>query len=63
MSSAISSIAPNVVHEAVDERQHVRSKLPARVTLSGTSSSFACDLKDISLGGLGLHCPHELSPG
>lgn len=61
--NSVLSPAANVVHEAVDERQHVRSKLPARVTLSGTSSSFACELQDISLGGLGLHCPHELSPG
>jgi alginate biosynthesis protein Alg44 len=63
MSSAISSIAPNVVHEAVDERQHVRSKLPAQVTLTGADDSFACELQDISLGGLGLHCPRELQPG
>ena len=63
MSSAISSIAPNVVHEAVDERQHVRSKLPARVVLSGADDSFACELQDISLGGLGLRCSRELPQG
>lgn len=63
MSGAISSIAANVVHEAVDERQHVRSKLPAQVLLSGVDDSFVCELQDISLGGLGLHCPRELKPG
>ena len=63
MTSAITSIAPNVVHEAVDERQHVRSKLPARVVLSGADDSFACELQDISLGGLGLRCSRELPQG
>ncbi len=61
--SSVLSPAANVVHEAVDERQHVRSKLPAQVTLNGTGGSFACELQDISLGGLGLRCPQEMTPG
>lgn len=61
--SSVLSPAANVVHEAVDERQHVRSKLPAQVTLSGAGGSFACELQDISLGGLGLRCAQELIPG
>lgn len=63
MTSAISSPATNVVHEAVDERQYVRTKIPARVLLQSSGEHIKCEIEDISLGGLGLRCPHELKPG
>lgn len=53
----------NVVHEAVDERQFVRTKIPARVTLSANNSSLECELQDISLGGLGILCDRQLPVG
>ncbi len=63
MTSAISSPAANVVHEAVDERQYVRTKIPARVLLHSGDEDIECEIEDISLGGLGLRSPRELKPG
>lgn len=53
----------NVVHEAVDERQFIRTKIPARVTLSANNSSLECELLDISLGGIGIRCDRQLPIG
>lgn len=47
--------AANIVHEAIDERQYVRTRMNARVRLSGAGrEAFEADLADISLGGIGL---------
>ena len=47
--------AANIVHEAIDERQYVRTRMHARVRLSGAGREpFEADLADISLGGIGL---------
>lgn len=47
--------AANIVHEAVDERQYVRTRMNARVRLASAGQApFEVALQDISLGGLGL---------
>lgn len=54
----------NVVHEAIDERQYVRTKIPARVILSGGGQpQIECELQDISLGGIGLTHDQPLKIG
>ncbi|SEG77182.1 PilZ domain-containing protein [Marinobacterium lutimaris] len=54
----------SVVHEAIDERQHIRTRIPARAVLtSGSSKAISCDVQDISIGGLGLHCEETLKIG
>ncbi|MNG72450.1 Alginate biosynthesis protein Alg44 [compost metagenome] len=56
--------AANIVHEAVDERQHVRTRMNARVRLSSAGQpGFETDLQDISLGGLGLRHDAPLNIG
>lgn len=53
--AAPGTTAANVVHEAIDERQYVRTKLNARVRLSAPGQApIDSTLQDISLGGLGL---------
>jgi mannuronan synthase len=53
--SAAGKTAANIVHEAIDERQYVRTRMNARVRLSGSGREpFEADLQDISLGGIGL---------
>lgn len=53
--SSTTVLPANVVHEAIDERQFVRTKIPARITLHGNGQTgMECDIQDISLGGLGL---------
>ena len=53
--SAPGKTAANIVHEAIDERQYVRTRMNARVRLSGSGREpFEADLQDISLGGIGL---------
>ncbi|MGR3993549.1 PilZ domain-containing protein [Pseudomonas sp. 1121_17] len=60
MSMTNSPAAPgktsaNIVHEAVDERQYVRTRINARVRLaSGGQTVIETTLQDISLGGIGL---------
>ena len=61
--NSISNMSANMVHEAVDERQHVRSKIPAKVTLSGGIAPIECLIEDISLGGAALHCEQPLKSG
>ncbi|MDQ7983409.1 PilZ domain-containing protein [Pseudomonas sp. G34] len=60
-----SSVSPaNVVHEAIDERQYVRTKIPARVLLDGNGlKQLECEIQDISLGGLGLIYDQPLTLG
>jgi alginate biosynthesis protein Alg44 len=63
MSSAINSPAASVVHEAIDERQYVRTKMPAQVVLESAGASVACQIEDISLGGLSLRAAQQLPVG
>lgn len=59
------SVLPtNVVHEAIDERQYVRTKIPAKVMLDGNGlKNLECEIQDISLGGLGLLYDQPLKLG
>lgn len=41
----------SVVHEAIDERQHIRVKVPAVVTFTVDGVQHCCQLDDVSLGG------------
>lgn len=61
--NTISNLSANMVHEAVDERQHVRTKIPAKVTLSGGIASVECQIENISLGGAGLYCEQTFKLG
>lgn len=54
---------PEIVHEALDERQYVRTAFPARVTLSTPGKTIQCDILDLSLGGMGLSCRGPLPEG
>ena len=63
MSSAISPPAASVVHEAIDERQYVRTRMPAQVVLDSGNASIECQIEDISLGGLSLRGAQQLSIG
>ncbi|ROL72802.1 PilZ domain-containing protein [Pseudomonas vranovensis] len=63
-SSSTPAVPANVVHEAIDERQYVRTKLNARVKLSAAGQApFDSTLQDISLGGIGLVHPEPLKIG
>lgn len=53
----------NVVHEAIDERQHVRTKLRSMVRLTLNGKSVACELNDISLGGMSISTSEALEVG
>lgn len=48
------AIPSNVVHEAIDERQHVRTRLPATAVLSVNGKQKPFKILDISLGGMAL---------
>lgn len=62
--SSTSVLAANVVHEAIDERQFVRTKIPAKAILSGHGlSGLECNIQDISLGGMGLLYDQPLKLG
>ncbi|MGH8437648.1 MAG: PilZ domain-containing protein [Pseudomonas sp.] len=69
MSSSSTSTVPgkaaaNVVHEAIDERQYVRTRIDARVTLAAAGQpSVETTLQDISLGGIGLRHDKPLTIG
>ncbi|MCE1118136.1 MULTISPECIES: PilZ domain-containing protein [Pseudomonas] len=65
MSSSNTPTAPaNIVHEAIDERQYVRTRMNARVRLAGSGREpFEAQLADISLGGIGLLHEAPLSIG
>lgn len=57
-------LSDSVVHEAIDERQHVRTRIPAKAQLIGSSGTpIYCDVQDISLGGIGLVCADQLTIG
>lgn len=61
--NTISNLTPNMVHEAVDERQHVRTRIPAKIILSGGIPPTECQIDDISLGGIGLRCEQQIKLG
>ncbi|MCG8517449.1 MAG: PilZ domain-containing protein [Pseudomonadales bacterium] len=54
---------PHIVHEAIDERQHVRTRVPAKALLIGNTDVIECQIQDISLGGLGLVSEQPLHEG
>lgn len=54
---------PEIVHEAIDERQHVRTRVPAKAMLIGNTDVIECEIQDISLGGLGLISEQPLHEG
>lgn len=45
------SAVNSVVHEALDERQHIRVKVPAIVTFCSGGVDYSSQLEDVSLGG------------
>ncbi|WP_339897216.1 PilZ domain-containing protein [uncultured Gilvimarinus sp.] len=47
-------VSPKIVHEAIDERQNVRARFPAKVILIGSGSVIECQVHDLSLGGIGV---------
>ncbi|MFQ6574075.1 PilZ domain-containing protein [Pseudomonas sp. UM16] len=56
--------AANVVHEAIDERQYVRTRINAKVTLAADGQPpLETTLQDISLGGIGLRHDKPLTIG
>ncbi|MCP5163041.1 MAG: PilZ domain-containing protein [Hahellaceae bacterium] len=57
----LQAVAPQIVHEAIDERQHVRVKLPAQLLLDVRDTQVLCQIEDLSLGGISLTCPKELT--
>ncbi|MBH3428094.1 PilZ domain-containing protein [Pseudomonas alkylphenolica] len=70
MSSSSTPVIPgkkaaaNVVHEAIDERQYVRTRIDAHVTLTAAGQpTVETSLQDISLGGIGLRHDKPLTIG
>ncbi|WP_061241563.1 PilZ domain-containing protein [Ectopseudomonas composti] len=62
--SSTTVLPTNVVHEAIDERQFVRAKIPARLVLQGGGAKdMECEIQDISLGGIGLLLDQPLKIG
>ena len=62
--SSTTVLPVNVVHEAIDERQFVRAKIPARISLQGHGlNGVECEILDISLGGIGLYYEQPLKLG
>ena len=62
--SSTTVLPTNVVHEAIDERQFVRAKIPARLVLQGGGvKDMECEIQDISLGGIGLLLDQPLKIG
>ncbi len=59
------TISPaSIVHEAIDERQYVRTRIPATAVLTGGGlEQCECPIEDISLGGLGIRCEQPLRLG
>lgn len=53
-----------VVHEAIDERQHIRTRIPASAVLTaGSRPPISCQVADVSLGGVGLLCEKGVEVG
>ena len=63
LSANADSPARNLVHEAIDERQHVRVRIPARVILHRGKQTLSCDMQDLSVGGMLLRCNQPLELG
>jgi len=53
----------NVVHEAIDERQHVRANVPSQVSLTINAQVVTCELADVSLGGMSVNYDKPLEIG
>lgn len=63
MTTAATTIEPQVVHEALDERQFVRTRFPAKATLHSRQGDIVCNVVDLSLGGMGLATDVRLTVG
>ncbi len=61
----MSSLTPpslTMVHEAVDERQHIRITFPTRAILSKDGKEFKAELTDLSVGGVAFKVAgHDVS--
>lgn len=60
--STNSSHQPAIVHEAIDQRQYVRTFLPVQVALLIKGLEFYCEVADISLGGMAILITDNLKP-
>lgn len=58
-----STPSPALVHESMDERQHVRVRIRARVELSGAQETLSGELRDLSVGGMLVRCKQPLVTG
>ncbi len=57
---------PKIVHEALDERQHIRTKIPAKVTITREDNQefiTETDIEDVSLGGISFKHYGEIPKG
>lgn len=63
MTTAAPIIEPDVVHEALDERQFVRTRFPAKATVHAREGNIICNVVDLSLGGMGLATDVRLKVG
>lgn len=63
MTTAVTTIEPEVVHEALDERQFVRTRFPAKATIHSRQGKIVCNVVDLSLGGMGLATDVRLKVG
>lgn len=60
--SSTTLVPDNVIHEAIDERQHVRTRIPAKVILSGGGlTGLECDIQDISSAASASSMPSRSS--
>ena len=51
--TSIATAPERTVHEALDERQHIRAKIPAVVVIDGVNvKNLECNVLDVSLGGV-----------
>lgn len=63
MTVAATTKEPEIVHEALDERQFVRTRFPAKATLHSQDGDIHCLVVDLSLGGMGLEADSRLLKG
>jgi len=57
---SISTNEKKLVHEAVDERQHIRVDIPARFMISNGSNDIWYNVLEISLGGFSFSSPNKI---
>lgn len=55
------SAVNSVVHETIDERQHIRVKVPSWVTFTTSNNQFRSQLEDVSLGGASFITKEKLT--